>query len=588
MSGHHFASLGWRLALALLLAGTAWLGLQGLTRLGPTYDEPADLTSGVVLWKAGEHFPETRRSAFPLMLESLWLRFHVGDGVALWPGYAEHDLDRLTSHLLHGDVFETKARADSFRQALWWARLPGLIATLLTALLLHAAARRLWHGEAPALLAAAAHCLAPSTLAHAARADGAALAGLGLLGAVVFGWRRLRGHGTSWPALLFALAALLVDWSMWILVPPIALILLIEGTGRIFRIAARAGVEPSSVLRHSFRGGVHSLDAARVALVRLIVGVVIFWLLMVELTGDWAIWIDLWQSAVAHWTAAPSVARPLFFHGTLYDSVPPLYHPTLLALKTPLWLVILWCLALARREVWGLSGVRQALVYLHLLLLWYVGVSLILVPPEGHRPFVPLVPLICLVAGGALRPRSLVQEFGRRALARRLIFVGGAIAVGGWTLIAVAPHWHAQWNGLAWLTGGGRAWFAAPELDAGPAMPDAIAQLMASEKSTKESGRLIYVAPQSRWSPREQGLDCVLLQGPGLKSVRRVTLPRGDPPPGLYLIPASILAGQDTFNPNAWKWFRDHPAERWIGGSLGMWEVVHGEPSGEVGGELSP
>ena len=216
----HLWELAWELALLALASAAMALAAWGASRLGPFFDEPADITAGHVLWRAGEGMPAAGRPPLGPMVEALGPAAAGAGGVHGWPGLHGEDLDRLTAHMLAGNV-------DVMRM-LWWARLPGLVATFLTALLVAWGARALWRSRIAGLLAAGIYCLLPSTLAHAARADGAALSALLVLAAALTGWRWLRGEAKGWLPLGFTLAGLLMDWTLWVLVPFAGAVALVE------------------------------------------------------------------------------------------------------------------------------------------------------------------------------------------------------------------------------------------------------------------------------------------------------------------------------------------------------------------------
>jgi hypothetical protein len=220
-------------------------------------------------------------------------------------------------------------------------------------------------------------------------------------------------------------------------------------------------------------------------------------------------------------------------------------------------------LALRGLGRWDLGQERfQALAWLHVGLVWMLVVGMMVFPARGHTVWVPAMPLVCVVAGGAVRPNA--GEMWRRWVVATLALL---LAVS--TAFSVAPHWHARFNALAWLSGGARSWFASPELDAGPAMP-AVADHL---RRAGLGDELVFVAPHSRWPPSALGLRCLLLPGNGplLEPTYRFDVHR--PPAGLHIIAASPLVGQGCLYADTHRWFREHPADVWIGETVGLWRV---------------
>lgn len=545
-------------------------GMEAANRLGPTHQEPSQITAGLALWRAGEGIGQSGKPPLTLLLQSIWLNLHWAGSVADWPGLPEHDLERMTAEVLTDGT--------QVMEMLWWARLPGILATALTAAFVFWGARALWRSNAAGLLAAVVYGLAPSTLAHAARADGMALTTLCFVGALAFGWRRLHGRGRGWPSIALALMTVVLDWSVWVFIPPILVILFAEWLERLgFRLhfhltganeaplLKRVGGSLGEIGHHLWR----SAGAIRLLLGRAALGLILFWFVMVELTGDWHIWRNMGTSFTAHWHGRFSEVQPLYFHGNFYPSRPLLYHPTILLLKTPLWLFALWALAAIRTEAWRGPMRRRALIHGHLILAWGFLFGSWVLPARGYEVWVPLIPFICMMAGGAIRPPTLVSNIIRPDHWLRIGAVAclvGFAAMSAWTN---APHWHARWNLLARVSGGGRAWFAAPELDGGPAMPDA-AEIVNAELMEDE---ILFLAPRSRWSPEALGLEGVLLEGHGMVLEPSVSVNPTSPVPGLYLIASSPLVGQNLLSADAYRWFREHEPMQWIGGTLGVWRV---------------
>lgn len=596
----------WRVPLLVLAAAAVCWAAWGAGRLGPFFDEPASITAGYVLWRAGEGLPALGRPPLGPLLESLGLWVTWGAGVETWPGLPEGDLDRLTAHVLSGDI--------PVLHMLWWARVPGLLATFLTALLVHRGAHTLWGTHWSALLAAVLYLLAPTTLAAAARADGGALSALFLTGAAVTGWHWLRTQRLGRLALALALAGLLTDWALWILIPFAAAVLLGEGLERVVRQGRR---ETSRGLVF-VRGRLADLGrrSRRLAL-RVLIGALLFWVLMVELTGNWALWADLWRSAVTFWGGRHREGLPLYFRGGFSPSTPLLYQPALFALGTPLWLIALWALgacegARGRAHAGVDSGEPvvdratrdgppatapgprlRALLYLHAGVLWMIALGALLFPPRGPVLWVPLMPLIAIVAGGAVRGHEGARVPGRAGASARALpsvdraargerwatlrglFALAVVAFALWSADRAAPHWHAVWNSLARLTGGPSAWFAGPALDGGPAALDLEDHL----DRTDARDELLLVAWQGRWSPAALGLHCLFLPSHGLIHEPTFRFNWRRPPAGLYVIARSLLVGQDCLFPDTYRWFREHPPEVWFGGgTLGLWWV---RPEGE-------
>ncbi|MBN1476278.1 hypothetical protein JXA47_05965 [Candidatus Sumerlaeota bacterium] len=578
----HLAELIWHLAPLVVIVPTAILAVWGSALLGPSFDEPADITAGYVFWRSGEELEAPGRPLLGLMLESLGLWVTWGENVDDWPGLPERDLDRLTAHVLSGIV--------PVHRMLWWARVPGMLAMALTALLVHRGALALWGHRSTALLATTLFCLLPSTLAHATRADGAMLSAMWVCAATVAGWRWLCRESSGWPALVYLIGGLLTDWALWLLIPFALGVVAVRAAdtlaGRL-EPAQDPTPDPRASRGDGWGGGLaRVLHESRVSMARLLVGALVFWLVIVELTGNWRVWWDLWQSAVVHWTRWRSEALPLFFAGQFYAHVPLAYHPALILLKTPLWLFLLWALAIGWSGALRPPARWHALLYLHAGVLWMIAVGSPLLPARGYAVWVPLTPILCMVAAGALPTGPEALRLSRRALTVRWLAIALALGVGTWTILESAPHWHAQWNTVAWLDGGGRVWFAAPENDAGPAMPAVAEHLQLSG----EGDELIFVAHCGRWSPTNLGLKCLFLPSHGLLLEQMHRFKITEPPPGIYVIAASLLMGQDCLYPGTYRWFRERPADLWIGGTVGLWTVeepASGETDGAVGSEVS-
>jgi hypothetical protein len=578
----HLAELIWHLAPLVVIVPTAALAMWGSTLLGPSFDEPADITAGYVFWRSGVELEAPGRPLLGLMLESLGLWVTWGEDVDDWPGLPERDLDRLTAHALSGIV--------PVHRMLWWARVPGLLAMILTALLVHRGTLALWGHRSTALLATALFCVLPSTLAHASRADGAMLSTMWVCATAVAGWRWMRRESSGWPALAYLIGGLLTDWALWLLVPFALGVIAVHAADTLagqLEPTPDPSPDPRERSGGRRRGGLaRALHESRVSVARLLVGAFVFWLVIVELTGNWRVWWDLWQSAVVHWTHWRSEALPLFFAGQLHYDVPLAYHPALMFLKTPLWLFLLWGLALGWSGALHPPARLHALLYLHAGMLWMIVIGVPLLPARGYAVWLPLTPILCMVAAGALPTGPEALRLTRRALAVRWLAIALALGVGTWTALDIAPHWHAQWNSVAWIDGGGRMWFAAPESDAGPMMPAVAEHLLLSG----DDDELIFVAHHGRWSPTHLGLNCLFLPSHGLLLEETHRFKITQPPPGLYVIAASLLMGQDCLYSGTYHWFREHPADLWIGGTVGLWTVgesVIGESDESVGAEAS-
>lgn len=374
-----------QLPLILILATTFWLGVNTITRKGPTADEPVHLTRGITLWQTGDF--RFQQEHTPL---SHWL---IGTIVHDFPNIPA--VDKLPG-------WQEKNRLSAARALLWERDLPvetvlfvGRLPILLLVLVGVAAAMH-WaadlSGRRAAVLAGLLLGFDPNLLAHGSLATTDATAAIGYLIALFALWRYLQRPTTghlllAGVALGFGIAAKMTGA---LLVPTTAILLWINNDGcpksdRVRALVAlffTAGLIVWGVYR--FTWGPVSLTAAG---------------------------LTLPLPAPAYWGSLLGVnghisgGHQAFFLGDISSGGWLTYFPVAFGIKTPVFTLILTSIAVwmtVRDRRWR----ETAVFWLPAALLFtFATFSRLNI---GYRHILPMLPL--LIIWGAAEAASLTAR----------------------------------------------------------------------------------------------------------------------------------------------------------------------------------
>jgi hypothetical protein len=523
------------LGVAALLLFFA-LGLQAVTAMAPTMDEPMHLMRGYLVQKTGELPYQSGHAPLSHRLIGLLLPVEptAPDLEALndWSG---RDKPALASDLLwaHG------VNVDRF---LFLARLPVLLSGVILGALIGGWARN-WHGRDAMVVALLLFATAPNLLAAAALATTDFVSTVTYFGAVYAWWGFWRWRDRRWWLLtaLFLGLALASKLTAVLLLPALFLLtlLFIKRDKPIWRpFAAYLALLPAVALVLWL---VYGLQLGRVG----------------GLLLPAAPYVESWQTLLAHVESG----HPAFFLGQLSSQGWWSYFPVAFALKTPLVTLILIAAGLIvialNRPLW------KTAVFLLLPAAALFAAAMTSHLNIGYRHILPAVPFLLVAASTAVI-----------ALRRRRITLALLALLLAWELVAAVrqqPHFLAYFNELAGGTDQGYRYLGDSNLDWGQG-------LKALAVEVQESPGPWQIAYAGSADPAYYGIGPQLL----LDTTKgAAAFPAANPPPGRYAISTDhwqgLLADPDTFD-----WFRRREPDRTLGGSILIYEVAAQAPGAWV------
>ncbi len=540
----HHSSFIIRIASCLLLSAFFLLSLAQITTTSPTFDEGYTVLRGYAAWRTGHIVPIGHP---PLA------HWFSGLGVVLEPNLPDpRSLDGW-----YGDKYD-----DSSRDLLWHRGLNatrivflGRFPILLLGLLLGAVTARWakdlfgWRG---ALVALALHALSPNLLAHSALAT-TDLPVAAFYVFTLYRWHRYSQTPTLPNALLTGLmlgCALAAKFNALLLLPTLGLLGLIE--------LARHR-------QHALRTVLHSA----------------FIILPSAFAALWANYgfaltpypLAQYVRELTDLTSLASGGHTAYLLGQLSLNGWWYYHLVVLAVKTPLPLLVLLIVAVARLIHFTFRIPRSAFIVSVLLpaALYLLATITIFSLNVGYRYLLPALPLLHVLAASAVSHWKLEVgswDFRSLFIASHLpqVVVPGLFIFHSVSTLAIAPHFLAYFNELVGPQNGYRI-LVDSNLDWGQDLP-ALARYL--------NGRPVHLSYFGQADPRYYGINYAPL--PAWPPPSNTDFAPADPAPGLYAISASNLVGVQLPDPNTFAYFRDLQPLAVINYSIFVYEVPDRDP----------
>lgn len=184
---HGWPQVGrWSVAAVVLLSLHIGLLIHGALGSSVTVDEAAHLAAGTYNWQTGDFSLYRVNPPLPRMLGALPVELAgVNHPPRPWRGYVISRPENL-----YAEAF-AEVNRDRYEQLVFLARVPGMLWSLLGALLIYAWAREL-SGQRAALIGLGLWCVEPSLIAHAQLLTPDMPAAVAGLAATYTFWRYLR------------------------------------------------------------------------------------------------------------------------------------------------------------------------------------------------------------------------------------------------------------------------------------------------------------------------------------------------------------------------------------------------------------
>ncbi len=532
-----------RFAAVALLLVTAYFHLSTLDVTSPTMDEPIHIVRGYAFVASGDEHLRLRNPILANALSGAALLLEPGlrlppAGDPLW-------LDSEGAGLSEQFVWSNAAPP---QRIVFLARLPIIFVNLLLGVFIFRWASER-SGAWPALGALVLHTFCPNLLAHARLATtDTVTAATFLISAYAFdhALRTPKRVSRLWSGVTLGLA---LASKLSGVVLPVAFA--IQAAARILR--ARGSRELMTV-------------PVTTTSVTLMTGLVTLWaaygfkVAPLEPGG-------LPLPAPSYWNEWQALddylQRPLpgYLLGQVSDRGWWYYYPIAFLAKTPLPVIVIMLLALAR-SIHKRTGLRDMPLWLAPSLL--LG-SLLFSPHDiGYRYLLPLLPFI-FVAGADVLAAAAGARWTR-------IGVGLLLAWHAWGTLSLYPSYLAYFNELAGGPGQGRYILSDSNIDWGQ---DLIGLKRYADQNHLERVKLSYfgVTPPSLYGMK---VDALL-------PVRNALYDQGawwlhtyyphDPPPGVYAISVANLMGGIWIDSTAYAYFRDRAPDATIGYSIYVYTV---------------
>lgn len=472
------------------------LGLWQAITTSPTFDEGFTLIRGYAAWRTGHWLPIGHPPlAHTLAAAGVLLEPGLPDPASL-PGWATDDYDVASRALLW-------ERGLDAQRLLFLGRLPNLLVGLCLAALTARWARELF-GWPGALIALLLHALSPNFLAHGALATtDVPLAFTFTL--TLYAWRRYTRRPTprgAWGLGLALGLALASKFSSFSLLPILAALALVE-TRRRRALAWLGPLWRAPLLAVPTLWATYGFHSAPYPLAAYFQEVVVF----------------------LSFARAPQTAYLL---GQLSAEGWWYYYLVAFAVKTPLPVLGLGGLAVLNGRRWL---ARHSALWLPVAL--FFGATFLSRLNLGYRYLLPILPLVHLLAAGALGPARWRGGLVGLALVGQLL-----------TTLAAAPRFIPYFNELVGSANGHRV-LSDSNVDWGQDLPALAAYL---------AGRPVHLAYFGLADPGYYGITWAPL--PAWPPPAATDFVPADPAPGLYAVSASNLSGVQLIDVNALSFFR--------------------------------
>lgn len=444
------------------------LSLWSATRESATYDEVAHIGAGYSHLVLSDWRSDVAQAPIPKLLAALAIR-------GLDPPIpVERAAWKACSFWVFG--FEFLYGSGQGRALLLRARLPFIALGMLLVVAVFAWAREAW-GSTAGLVAAFLAALNPELLAHSHYANSdlpiALVTTVYLWGLWRFVRRPTLAHG-AWVAAAFAVAAV-TKYSFPILVPAslAVAVLALAWRERAGEVAASrlllrrlvvlcvAGIAAAVFAAWAscgFRAKAAmgpDLDPPLTIERMLPEGTMSRSLLL--MLRDRELLPEAYATGVAYTIYTPSESRHTFLLGRSREGGTWLYFPVALAIKTPIPLLVLAFLGTAlRRRDEEAPLARSALLA---PIAVYAGTAMIFGYNIGYRHLLPLLPLLCVLAG-----RTALLALATRG---RMLAAAGILAWQAAGTAWVAPHFLSYFNEIGGGPTRGNRWLADSNCDWG-------------------------------------------------------------------------------------------------------------------------
>lgn len=441
-----------RLAAYALVLAMAGLSAWSATRESATYDEPMHIGAGYAHLALGDFRLDIGAPPAAKLLSALAIR-PLNPPLPLdSPAWRRGDPWVFGHRFVFAEGFGNRI--------LLAARLPGIALGALLCLAVRAWAAELW-GWRAGLLALFLTALNPELLAHSHYANSdfaiAFATTLFLWGAWRFAGNPSARNG-AWAAGAFALAA--VSKLSFPALVPMAAPLLVAAVWQRGRRAGRSGAD--RMARRLIRLGLATVAATWAvvwalhgfryeAAVEAGLGQPLRLERMLpagsrtraalEVLRDRRLLPEAYVLGLGLVAATPEVPRQTFLAGEVREGGRYSYFPAVIALKTPIPLLLLAAVAAL-----GLFGARRpspplAHWAITVPIAVYVAISIGFGLNIGYRHLLPVLPLAAVLAGGA----ATVPLNGRSARLAALVLAGWT----AWGTLRIAPHFLSYFNELA-------------------------------------------------------------------------------------------------------------------------------------------
>lgn len=415
--------------VVLLLGQMATAMLLSAAKDAPTFDEVGHLASGIAYTKLHDLNFNVDHPPFVQLLSSLPYRFL---DINLPPGPSE--VDRET----RGEVFTREAEAlygnrllyesgNDPGRVLWLSRLPLIFLTLLFALVVFGFTRDLF-GNAGAVLALAVATLTPDLIAHGRLVNTDVAVSGATLATVWFLWRAAH-RDPRWLAaagVAFGVALASKYSALIVLLPIVALTAfaawLRGGPGRTRAIRAIVWILVTQALALAVVWGTYLLADPQLRYERPNVRAA-------AASGPLASIADRlpvpepYRVGVRFRIDDESAGRVGYLFGEVYRQGKIIFYPALLAMKTPIGILLMWAAGVI--AILASGNRKNLLLFLLVPPLFYLLIAMMSTINIGAR-HVLVVPLFLAVATGAI---ATVRVRGRAVVATILTL---AAAVSAW------------------------------------------------------------------------------------------------------------------------------------------------------------
>ncbi len=557
---------GWRTALAVALALALMLALEVTSaRLkSPTFDEQGYIARGYAFVKLGDRhiligtpMMLNAWNALPLLLLP---DVHLDTDHPTWEGTDFHD---VSAHFLWDS-------GNDVDQAMFWARMPTMILSLLMAATAYRWARELY-GPRAGWLALFLTVLSPNVLAHARLATTDLGLAFFFFLATYRLWRYLEAR--TWANLAWAGVALgLLQGTKFsaLLIAPVWLA--VGGAWAIFG-EREAG---ESWLRRAI-----SLALAAVGMV--VIGFAVLWAtygfevapvteggLPVPAATHFRQWMDISGRLAGEATRA----APAFLAGRYSDSGWWYYFPIAFVLKTPLptLILLLWAIALSLRRSSDVARRELAVILPPII---FFALSLTSKLNLGYRYLLPVLPFLFVyvskIAEDVLRTLCSVPSRITRHATRNLRCAICAALTGWYALgtFLLWPHFLAYFNELAGGPDGGWRYLVDSNIDWGQ---DAILLQRYLAERGVDRVKLAWFG-ESRPEYYGVGYEPLPAWPPNRENIATRTFSPVAPAPGVYAISVTNLQGVLLEDRDTYAWFREREAVDKIGYSVFVYDV---------------